>query len=375
MKIQVDVERLLGLDKVPRPAVDRLAKEIGISRHQLTHLMDNRAPQICRATLEAVAEYLLGHGLVKRSDLPHELFSISPDSFWRMLGERQRISLFLGVRWYEEQFLDFQVFAGDSVLQSVIVNCLTGVAAEGTTNKPLERHTQQVIDSQLVLCWSSQGTYDDDIRKEATSFFTLHDTGHDDRAIVCLGSISSNAVTDHVVSQAFKDAAAFRSQDEVRLPAERSVPFALLYKRERPQPASCWGATRLSQSDARSEPGIYFEDEQGQWVNAPWTDLQDAALVFYRYNKVSRNLSMILGGFSGRGTRCLAEMIRQRDVGEFWPPVVETDRLAVGAFVVKFQFRKAQAGTSILERPFERRIDTQVVRLPARAVEKRLAKV
>ena len=147
-----------------------------------------------------------------------------------------------------------------------------------------------------------------------------------------------------------------------------------MYRGDDPHPPSCWGGLRLSREDRRREPGIYFEREPGEWECAPWSSKEDAALVFYRYHKTRQNLEMVLGGYSGRSTRCLAEMLREGKADKLlWPPAIDTSRLRVGAFIVKFWFRPRRKTESIRVQPHQLRTRTEVIQLTADAIAHRVS--
>ena len=168
MKIRLRVEHYLGLDQQRHIALSKLARAIGVTRHQLMHLLDNDSPHINRKTLEAVCEYLVGHGRLTPANMFQRLFAVEPNSFWPMLAARQRIDFFMGVRWLKELGWDQQIVAADSVLQSVLVNRLTGVAAENrTSGTRFLRHAQQVFNPQLVLAWGYHGMTNTEIQAEA----------------------------------------------------------------------------------------------------------------------------------------------------------------------------------------------------------------
>ena len=374
MRIRLCVEHLLGLDGERHIPLSQLAEAIGVTRHQLLHLLDNDAPHINRRTLSAVCEYLVGHGLVTPSEMFQKLFAVEPDSFWPMLASRQRIDMNLGVRWRKQMGLDQQVVAADAVLQSVLVNRLTGVAAESPkTGVPIERHAQQVISSHLALSWGYQSSTNTEIQAAARALFKQFTREHDDKAIVCLGSIKGNPMCDPAIARGFRHAKEFCSEDGVASSAERNCPFVMVYREEDPHPPSCWGGVRLAKKDRKPKPGIFFEREPERWDYEPWGRLEDVALVYYRFLKGTNTLEMVLGGFSGRSTRCLAEMLRTGGADEFWPPAVETNKLWLGAFVVKFGFRQRRKNEGINYRSHDRRISTEVISLPKDSLASRMA--
>ncbi len=81
---------------------------------------------------------------------------------------------------------------------------------------------------------------------------------------------------------------------------------------------------------------------------------------------------MVWGGYSGRSTRRLAEMLRDRRADEFWPPAVDTEHLRVGAFIVRFWFRPRRASDSIRVRPHELLTKHEVIPLAADVIVPRL---
>ncbi len=375
MRIQLRLAHLLGLDRARHIPLSKLARAIGVTRHQLMHLLDNSSPQINRKTLEAVCEYLVGHGRVTPANMFQRVFGVEPDSFWPMLASRQRIDFFLGVRWLKHLGWDQQVMAADAVLQSVLVNRLTGVAAENRSRQArFYRHAQQVINSELALSWGCHGTSNSEVQAESKGFFRQFRREHDDKAIVCIGSIKSNPVAETVIAHGQREAKAFESQDNVDAVQQRSCPFVMIYREEDPHPPSCWAGLKLFKDDKKAKPGIYFEREPGQWEWAPWGPLDDVAIVYYRYQKVPQNLEMVLGGYSGRSTRCLAELLRAGSADQFWPPAIDTDKQSVGAFLVKFQFRRRKKGESVRVRSHQRRIDQQFVKLAADVLAPRVTK-
>ncbi len=376
MRIRLRAEHFLGLDQSRHISLSELARAMGITRHQLMHLLDNDSPHINRKTLEAVCEYLVGHGRMTTANMFQRLFMVEPDSFWPMLAARQRIDFFMGVRWQKELGWDQQIVAADSVLQSVMVNRLTGVAAEHrTSGTRFVRHAQQVFNSQLVLAWGYHGTSNAEIQTATKGLWKQFVRENADKSIVCLGSIKSNPMCDPVVARAFHNAKEFRSEDNVAHPRERHCPFVMVYREGDPHPPSCWGGVRLSKEDKKPKPGVWYECEPDRWEFFPWSRLEDVALVYYHYEKGPQNLAMMLGGFSGRSTRCLAEMLRTGAANDFWPPAIDTNKLSLGVFLVKFGFRPRRKNESIHVRSHDRRISTEVISLTSEVLTPRLAKL
>jgi len=377
MKIRFQLRHLLGLDHGDT-TLEGVAAEIGISRHQLMHLLDNNAKQISREALEKCCEYLIGHGILSREDLPHKLFLVETSAFWPLLAKRQRVEIVMGVRWLKRLGIDQQVMAADAMLESVLVNQLTGVRAERSEEAGPGRHPQQVIDLRLAACWGAEGTTVANIQSESRRLFKTYQKGPDDKGIICVGSIKSNPMCDMLVASGFRKAKPFVSEDGVLNPSERSCPFFMLYRDDDPHPASCWAGRRLAKpgtarEDWPTSPGIYFETADQKWVCLPCGKLRDAALVYYHFLNGENKLEVVLGGYTGRSTRGLAEMLRGRESDNFWPPQIDNDDVRVGAFLVRFRYRKRKANEGIEVRPHQREIDHEIIPLHAEVLDRRLA--
>ena len=171
MKIEIRADRLLGLEDNPPASLTALAKEMKLSPYQLRHFLARSAPHISRATLEAVCRYLLRHDRVQPESLFSELLAIVPDSFWPMVAARQRINISVGVRMTRVKGLEQLVVADDAVFQSVMVNELTGTAANVPAKAAVgARHPRQVIDSRLVPAWEPEGDNAKQVIEEANAF-------------------------------------------------------------------------------------------------------------------------------------------------------------------------------------------------------------
>jgi hypothetical protein len=99
----------------------------------------------------------------------------------------------------------------------------------------------------------------------------------------------------------------------------------------------------------------------------------DAALVFYHYDKSDNRLEMVLGSFSGRGTRCLAELFRKDEVQQFWPPEISNEKMELSAFVVRFELKPADNAVAVPARQASNIQDYQVHRLSGEVLKRRIA--
>ena len=118
------------------------------------------------------------------------------------------------------------------------------------------------------------------------------------------------------------------------------VPFYTIYRDwDRPVPSCFGGRETLPGSRKHVPPGIYYLDENDNWVDCSWKDNeQDAGIVITHYEPGTQALEMAIFGFSGRGTACLgAELIKNPDA--FWPPYASTkdENRKIGVYLCKFQ--------------------------------------
>ena len=375
MKIEIRAGRLLGLDDNPPASLRALAKEMEISSYQLRHFLASSAPQISRATLAAVCQYLLRHDRVQPERLFTELLAIVPDSFWPMVAARQRINFAVGVRMTHVKGLEQLVVADDALFQSVMVNELTGSAANAPAKAALSnRHPRQVIDSRLVRAWELQGEHNAEVMAEANTFFSRCVRSQENAATICVGSIKSNPACFLFGARAFRIATPFFSEDSVPTADERSVPVLMLFRVDDPHPPSCWGGCAVAADDSRTTPGIYFAREPGNWDLLASNEEVDTALVFYNFHKAKQNVEMVWGGFTGRATRCLAKILSDGQADRFWPPAIDDERQSVGAFVVKFDFRESRKKKGIAKMPHETLVGYQVIPLTADVLAPRIAR-
>jgi hypothetical protein len=80
---------------------------------------------------------------------------------------------------------------------------------------------------------------------------------------------------------------------------------------------------------------------------------------------------MVLGGFSGRGTRSLAEFVRTRS-NELWPPIYDTDEQAIGAFFLRFEYERPGGREASAPPHFQKPKDSHITPLAREAIERRL---
>lgn len=362
LQVHFQLRHLLGVGKrISKSVLKEVAQHTGLREHQVRDMLYENKKGISFDSLGKIIYYLVHHKGHDRRTILNELFVTTPESFWSMLAYRNRIELCIGAREDPRYFNQYVVIASDAELQASLVSSITGMryafdgapAHDGTAisedDQAIEAIFQdepagglttrtRILNPLLVPAPPMESSRDEQVRSIADDVFREFSAESKDRALVCLGSVKSNPVIEPVIAHCFADARPFETQDHVASPAERSVPFMFRYREKRdPQPASCCGGMALAEGIPAAEPGIYYEQADGDWACAAHNDEEDAALVFYRYEVATGRLDSVLGGFSSNATRALAEFVR-KGAARLWPPSFKNEKLVVGAFVLKFRF-------------------------------------
>ncbi len=285
---------------------------------------------------------MIEHGHATAAELPGALFAIEPENFWELMARRSRLELVLGVRCdvvADTPEVSY-VVASDSVLLGELLNGVTTLG--GTAKHRKESMSDHTNDYAIPhpeylkqsLVWSPGQAPQEEVLERATRVYKEFATSHSDKAIVGIGSTKSNPVVEIILANAF-NCEPFVSQDDVKTPQDRHVPFFVRYRDNDPHPASCAGGVSLSKSMPSNEPGIYYEDENGQWQLAPANNKEDCAFLCYVHRESLGRLEMVMGGFSGRATRLLASSLATQ-AQEFWPPIYSEQGIQASIYIVKF---------------------------------------
>lgn len=356
MRIRLRLAKLLNVPPYGTKPVSQLAREMKVTRHQLMHTLNEDSKQINRQVLEAICDYLIEKELAAPTDLPHSLFALGPHQFWSMIQSCDHVLLTLGKRW-DSHWLDNVVVAADSMLHSTLVTGITDLRPddmEDDAPRFVPSTDPPHIDSKLVASRKVRDVQTDETVAQARNVMEQHRQSRNSTALICIGSVKSNPVAELVLAHTFDKAAPFKPENDVADPCERSCPFAFVFRRTDVHSPSCWAGERLCRHDTTGVPGIYYETKNRVWEHIPWTEAdQDGGVVLYRYDRVERKLDMVIGGFTGRSTRCLAEILKTTAAEYFWPPSAQKDDLDVGVFLVKLTARPTTDST-----PFHKRIQS-----------------
>lgn len=339
MRYEFRLAELLGHtpDRRKRPGtIKAIVEYTGLDRHQVASLLKNEAKYIPLEALSRLCDYLVEHGYASAEELPGALFAVKPEHFWELLARRRKLEICVGVRRPDGNDAPETawVVASDAVLMGEVLN---GVTTLGGTDKlartqgnarELPSHPELL---KQTLVWSPGAVEIEEAIKRSSDVYTSFTSTSGDKALICLGSVKSNPIVEMVLADTF-NANPFESQDDVEKASDRRCPFFLRYRDRDPHIPCASAGVRLSKTQEAKEPGIYYENEKGDWE---YVGSQDAALVFYIYRESLGRLEMVLSGFSGRATRLLARSLANRGE-EFWPPVYQANYQQVGAFIVQY---------------------------------------
>ena len=345
MKITFRLKELLEeYHDLERGTIKRISQATTLERHQVAAVLGNKAKYLSMETLAGVCQYLIEHHGIKRAELPGKLFRVEPEQFSALVADRKFVELCIGA-WTDKKRpagtrlrparkhrpVDGRfpprrwVMASDSYLQG---NLLHELFALGNENRP------EFVEQRLVSAYTRQIALGK-LKREAERVYRRFRDRVKDRGLICLGSVKSNVVVEAVIAETFH-AEPFASQDGVKRLKDRSCPFFFRYREDDAQPPSCHGGLKLGRSKKSTRPGIYYETASG-WKLCPSNEREDVALVFYVYHVPLGRLEMVMGGFSGRATHCLASGL-QGIVGKLWPPSYSSNEQLVGAFLIRFEF-------------------------------------
>jgi transcriptional regulator with XRE-family HTH domain len=347
MEVVNKLAQLLNIDEDQHGIVSEISNKTGLSRSQVSELLHNKAKGVRYETLAKICQYLIDKELVDATQLPGALLGFAPNEFWPMLYERRRIEFCMGTR-RDPQWYDELVMAADSELRAKLTHRITQYSSLQKTNGLHREMTSRdglILDECLIAAPTREGDNEQETIRESREICEQFDKEKNDKAFVCLGSVKSNSVIERFVSQCFDRTTAFESQDEVDTPGNRTCPFTIIFRPEDPKLNSCCGGRQLSQKNLGAGPGIYFEGSEAEWSHVPCDKHRDGAIVFYRYHKSLRNLSMCLGGYSSRATRFLADFLHSGDEdAKLWPPVFEDGEIQIGLFVLQFTLHESAKG-------------------------------
>jgi hypothetical protein len=324
--------------------ITEIARRTGLKRGQVAALIHNKDKRISKDALGRVVGYIIEEGLASDNELLGILFGRRPNYFWTLLSTPQRYDICMGSRQNLHCFDEVTV-AADNQLQSTLIRRITGNRHRGWNTCPAGRlDNEHTIETRCVLAPTPKGENLSRVQKDARDYYRKFQMIQESKALIALGTVKSNLVGGLSTAVGFRNRRPFCSQDNIEWAKNRSCPFLVMYRPEDPQPPSVCGGVQLSRYERGHAPGIYYETPHGEWKGCVWSQESDAAVVYYRHQKSFGQLDVVLGGYSARGTRCLADFLDHSDSHKLWPPSYSDGSLELGVFVLQFRFRGKSSG-------------------------------
>jgi hypothetical protein len=330
--------------------ITEICKHTNLERHQVTSFMNNTVKRMPLNVLESLCKYLIKEYRMDPDQLPGKLFSLEVGEFWSTLAQRPYIAISSGMRKGNSRGEHRWVMASDYFLKGALLHEIFSVGQRKAGN------LIHFLEQKLVSAYRKD-TPLDEFKEEASQVYNEFKQVKGGKALICLGSIKSNILVESVLSNLFK-VPDFESQDGVDKPTSRKCPVYIFYRPCDPKIPSCHGGERLSKRQRTKKPGIYYECSNGSWRSClcgkdKSGKVKDAALVAYSFRPNLGIVEMVMGGFSGRATECLASSLDQLE-DRIWPPKYKRKDLQVGIFVVEFEMDESSrskdgvgAGTAI----------------------------
>ena len=337
-RLSIQLQKLLQSYKCKDwGAIEQIHKKTGLSRSITSQLKDNSANSISLDTLEKIAGFFESEYHIPPAELLGALFGVQPSGFWKMFdasrSEHFEVQICQGVRYDPKTSEPRWINAYDAYLSATFITQLLA-SSEGR---------QSHLKTHLPRSWNSEN--ERQIFDEAEGFHADFQNNRASRALVCIGSMKTQPLSECVLADLFKVKPFTPSRLGVEHIKTRHIPMYFQYRLNDPDlPSSC-GGRKFTQKGLNGQGGIAYEVDENRWEFCPNTESQDAAIVVYVYRPPIDSVEVVLAGFSGRATGCIALGLSNL-ANELWPPQYESSDLQLGAFVIRYEFSQSatQAG-------------------------------
>ena len=331
--------------KLQRGITERIHEKTGLNRATIHRLMKNKVKNFKWETLEKIVGFLASECHKCPQDVLRDLFGVKPSAFWKMFANSSggyfKVQICQGVRNDPVTSEPTSLNLFDNTLYNVFHHML---AASDTAPRP---------DVEQCMLRSYAGPQTETaIFAEAREFYEQFRNGAGSRALVCVGSMKSLPLSEIVVCDVL-DTRPHVPRTTAHPLRERAIPFFFKYREIDPHPPSAFGGRDLPWSAVNGHAGVAYEVDSDHWEFCPVTEKEDAAVVFYVYHPAEETAQLVMAGFSGRATLCLARDLPAL-ANDLWPPSYCRPHLMVGAFVIRYEFASPPANSS----------ETSLTRLP-----------
>ena len=364
MKISIKLAEILRAHNRPvHGAIADICKFAPyLKRQQVSAILNNKVEYVSLAVLGSICDYLVANELGDERLLPGSLFRHDPIHFFELLTPRELVEFVVGERRSRVHTDDTWVVGDDLQLHNDLLKEINGFAF---TKNELRRVASYLRGDDIAADHPLVVAAIESARKAFDEF----DKNPAQRALVALGSQKSNLIVNSILSDSFSTADAFAPQRDVAEPRDRACPIFFRYRDKDPQVPSCAGGKELADSMQDTEPGIYYEEADGSWTVCPCNQTEDAAVIFYRYDRTLGRVEMMLSGYSGRSTLSISKILTAH-ANKLRKPVFSTPQKAYGLYVIRFKFPRVEESDESASE-FD---DFQVIRIEEKVLAKRLSK-
>ena len=312
----------------PWGIIKRIHEKTGLTGPQIRALINNTAKSISLETLQKIVGFLASEFDAPAEELLGTFFGIEPSRFWAMLSsstsKQFKTQICQGVRTDKKTDEPRWINANDSHLSGTYIHQLSSSHKRG----------QLKLEPHFLRSWIDE-QHQQEIFDDAKEFYhALENTGN--QALVCIGSMKSLSLSECVVAKVF-NTKPFVTQSNIKQPMKLRIPIFFKYRENDPHPPSAFGGEKISLRAAAGQAGIAYEADAKHWEFCPVSETQDAAMIFYVYRPPEEAVEMVLAGFTGRATGCIAFVLTDL-ADQLWPPLYKRSDLMVGAFIIRYEF-------------------------------------
>ncbi|MGE5296778.1 MAG: helix-turn-helix domain-containing protein [Solirubrobacterales bacterium] len=329
MKVECRLKDVLtehGLDH--HGVIQEIAEAVGVNRHTIAKLYNDRAPAVTFALLGRLCNWLVKKG-VPADELPGALLGAGRAPLWTAISRQGgAVTIYLGEYQLtrDNEVLWRWISRRDSSVAALIVQRLSAGTKGGSLPPPLGfeyipfRYSpiDHIVDRQVL---------DEDIRRTQAVFDRVQHAANAGTTII-IGSQRVNYLLEFFVADLFG------CRPFVSPSGKPSVPFFSVYRSSDQNTPSCFGGPENPfRSRDKTKPGLHYLNDRGQWETCPWLcDQQDAGIVVSLKDHRRGSLVLAIFGFSGWATEAIGgQMVLKEDL--FWPPTVKLKTREVGVYV------------------------------------------
>ncbi len=337
LKLNLQVEKCLKQHRpVPWWGLNKhIHERTGLSLAKIRQLRTNALKSFSMDTLQKIVGYFMNECHIPASELVGCLFGIEPPEFWAMFtsstSDHFKVQICQGVRDDKDTAEPTWINAYDAFCSAAFIRQL--VANDIQQQPDLE---------QCMLRAYSDQKHQKENFAESRKLYERFRCAAGSRAVVCIGSMKSLPLCECVVADAF-NVQPFVHAKNVQQPGDRRIPIFFQYRQDDPHPPSAFGGRDFSSAATNQQAGIAYEVDDQHWEFCPITETEDAALVFYVCRPPEETVEVVLAGFSGRATGCIALALPDL-ANQLWPPLYRQSNLMVGAFIIRYEFPPRPAG-------------------------------